>query len=131
MRTYETTIILDAQLEEEMRDARVERYAQFLTDGGATEMTIDRRGTRRLAYLLNKRDQGDYTFLRYIAPEPLPADLERETRIDEAVLRFMTILLHPRPLAETERLALMGLAPKADGVVAPSDDDRDDDEEDE
>ncbi|MCY3868293.1 MAG: 30S ribosomal protein S6 [Gemmatimonadetes bacterium] len=97
-RDYEMALIVDTQVD---TDATVERYASILADQGATVVNVDRWGARRLAYEIQKRQQGDYTFFYFQADPGAIADVERACRLDEAVLRHL-ILQTEIPLQEEE-----------------------------
>ena len=87
-REYEMALIVDTQ---EDADATVKRYEALLADQGAAVVNIDRWGTRRLAYEIQKRQQGDYTFFYFEADPGAIANVERACRLDEAVLRHLIL----------------------------------------
>jgi len=93
---YETALVLDPHLEEEGTAQRIQRYVDLLTEKGARDLREDRRGMRKLAYNIKGKDgewrtQADYTFLLYTAPPECISEVEAELRLDEDVLRYMTI----------------------------------------
>ncbi len=91
-RTYETVVIFDSSLPEEQVEERIQRYRGILTENGESPFKVDLWGTRKLAYPIDKKEQGVYAVLRY---ESLPAALtefERIARIDEMVLRQLTVV---------------------------------------
>ena len=53
---YETALVLDPQLEEEGLNERVQRYVDMLTENGAQDLRVDRRGVRKLAYDIKGKD---------------------------------------------------------------------------
>ncbi len=87
-REYEMALIVDTQ---ENADETVSRYESLLVDEGATVVNIDRWGVRRLAYPIDKRQQGDYTFFYFEADPGAIADVERACRLDEAILRHLIL----------------------------------------
>ncbi|MCY3680030.1 MAG: 30S ribosomal protein S6 [Gemmatimonadetes bacterium] len=98
-RDYEMALIVDSQ---ENADETVEHYASLLADQGATVVNIDRWGVRRLAYEIQKRQQGDYTFFYFQADPGAIADVERACRLDEAVLRHLILQTEIPPQEEEE-----------------------------
>ena len=93
---YETTLVLDPLLEEEGLNERVQRYVDMLTENGAQDLRVDRRGVRKLAYNIKGKDnewrtQADYTFVLYDAPTSVVKPVEEQLRLDEEVLRFLTV----------------------------------------
>ena len=87
-REYEMALIVDTQ---ENVDETVKRYEELLADQGATVVNVDRWGMRRLAYEIQKRQQGDYTFFLFEADPGAIADVDRACRLDEAVLRYLIL----------------------------------------
>lgn len=106
MPLYETTVVINSTLEESVIDERIQKIADLLTQSGAKDIRPDRRGVRRLAYSIRGKDgqwrtQADYTFLFYEAPGTAVRTLESQLRIDEDVLRYMTVRYdHEPPAAE-------------------------------
>ncbi len=93
---YETALVLDPLLEEEGLNERVQRYVDMLTENGAQDLRVDRRGVRKLAYNIKGKDnewrtQADYTFVLYDAPTSVVKPVEEQLRLDEEVLRFLTV----------------------------------------
>ncbi len=103
-REYEMALIVDTQVD---ADATVDRYASLLADQGATVVNVDRWGVRRLAYEIQKRQQGDYTFFYFEADPGAIADVERACRLDEDVLRHLILQseLPPQEEEDAEELA--------------------------
>jgi len=91
MPIYETVFVLDAQLEDSPRDKRVQEVLNFLSQHAEQVIKVERWGNRRLAYEIKKRQQGYYVLVQYEAPGTMIAELERMFRLDEAVLRYLTM----------------------------------------
>lgn len=91
MRHYETMFILKPTLVEEEIRAKIEMFKEVITkNGGEIETCLD-MGMRNLAYEIEKNKRG-YYFVIYFKAEPsLIAELERNYRINEDVLRFIVI----------------------------------------
>ena len=98
-REYEMALIVDTQAD---ADATVERYASLLADQGAAVVNIDRWGTRRLAYQIQKRQQGDYTFFYFEADPGAIARVDRACRLDEDVLRHLILQTEIPPQVEED-----------------------------
>jgi len=56
---------------------------------------VDRWGKRRLAYTIRKRSHGEYAAFYYEADTALPSELEKRLRINENVLRWLTVAENP------------------------------------
>ncbi|MCK4536338.1 MAG: 30S ribosomal protein S6 [Desulfuromonadales bacterium] len=93
MRTYETIFIVHPDIVGDDLDAVIDKYKQILTDEGANVLKADNWGTRTLAYLVKKQSQGCYVLMIFDGPPPAIAEFERRMRIDEAIIKFQTVLL--------------------------------------
>jgi len=105
LREYETTFVLDAGLEEEALTGEIQRVEEIITAGGGEVTKVERWGIKRFAYLLKKRRQGYYVHIRFSAPQKLPRELESFYKLNEQVLRYLTVLSQPlkeRPAATAE-----------------------------
>ena len=96
MRTYETIIIVHPEAVGDDLTAVIDKYKQILTDQGATVLKADNWGTRTLAYPVKKRSRGLYILAEYSGGPELVAELERNMRLDERVLKFITVKLEDR-----------------------------------
>ena len=91
MRFYETMFILKPTLTQEETTAKIDFFKSVLTNNGASiEATID-MGIRNLAYEIKKCKRGYYFVIYFKAPPTLVAELERNYRINEEVIRFIVI----------------------------------------
>lgn len=93
MRHYETTYILRPNLGEDQFTEIIERTNSLITNDGGTIIAFDRWGMKRLAYEIKKEVQGYYVYVNYAAPGHTIEELERIFRIDDRLLRFLTVKL--------------------------------------
>ncbi len=93
MRRYETVVIADPDLSEEQRVPLFERMTEIINQEGGFLIKTDEWGSRKLAYEIKNKPRGYYVRLEYCGMGPLVDELERFYRIDDRVLKFMTILL--------------------------------------
>jgi small subunit ribosomal protein S6 len=93
MKQYETIFITDPDLSEEDRDQLFERTKGLISNQGGFLVKFDEWGARKLAYDIRKKNRGYYVRLDYCGDGPLVGEMERNFRIDDRVLKFMTILL--------------------------------------
>jgi small subunit ribosomal protein S6 len=91
MTCYETLFILKPTLTDEETAAQVGKIKTILTNEGAELLATDDMGMRKLAYPIEKNDRGCYTVLLYKAEGTMLNELERNLRINEEVLRFLTV----------------------------------------
>jgi small subunit ribosomal protein S6 len=104
MRQYETVFIVHPDLGEEDTTALVDRYQQILETHRARILKVDVWGRRTLAYMIRKQTKGVYVLFEYGAQAEAVFELERNFKIDEQILRFLTVMTQPRfqPPAEEE-----------------------------
>lgn len=97
MRRYETILILDPELGGEQRAPILDRIRETIAREGGTLVRIEEWGTRRMAYAIRKKERGWYARIDYCAGAAAVSEIERFCRIDERVLRYLTVLLDSRP----------------------------------
>ncbi|MDB9493756.1 30S ribosomal protein S6 [Spirulina major CS-329] len=90
-RNYEMMYILRPDLSEDQISAAVTKYQDLLTEYGATEITNDVWGRRRLAYPIQKFNDGIYVLVHYSGDGKQVAAVERMMRLSEDVLRFLSL----------------------------------------
>ena len=95
---YETTFIVSASLEDSQIEAAINRTQEFITRNGGEISAVNRWGRRRLAYPIQKKNNGFYINLEYTADGSLIAQLERTFLLDENILRFLSIKLNKKAL---------------------------------
>ncbi|MEN9354846.1 MAG: hypothetical protein RL318_2171 [Fibrobacterota bacterium] len=92
---YETVVLIDAMLEDAAIEATVEKFRALIAENGDI-LRVDRWGKRRLAYVIAKRTHADYVIFYYHANKAgLIAEVERALRLDESVIRFLTVVDNP------------------------------------
>jgi small subunit ribosomal protein S6 len=98
---YETMYILRPDLSDEQVEQAVAKYETIMRDQGATDVEIQNRGKRRLAYEIGKHRDGVYIQMNYIGGGNAIASMERSMRLSEDVIRYLTIK-QDAPAAEAE-----------------------------
>ena len=93
MRRYETIFIIDPDLSEEGRAPLFERLKDLFLQHNGLVVMIDEWGARKLAYEIKKKARGYYVRLDYCGAGILVNEIERFFRIDDRVLKYMTVLL--------------------------------------
>ena len=93
MRRYETTYILRPNLGEEQFSEIIERTNNIVTGDGGAIIDLKRLGNRKLAYEIKKETLGQYIYFDFAAPGSTILEMERIFRIDDRVLRFLTVKL--------------------------------------
>jgi small subunit ribosomal protein S6 len=93
MRRYETIIITDPDLSAEQRDPVLQRVADVVNQGDGYLALTDEWGARKLAYEIKKKDRGYYIRFDFCGTGAVVSEMERFFRIDDRVLKYMTVLL--------------------------------------
>lgn len=93
MRKYETVFILEPSLDNEGIEAKINRFNETITANGGNILKQDKWGLRNLAYPIAKKTQGYYAVTVFEGKGETLAELERAYRLDEQVLRHLTIVM--------------------------------------
>jgi small subunit ribosomal protein S6 len=91
MNQYEVALIIRPEVDQEGQDAIIERLSEILTTDGGQVDNVESWGRRRLAYPINKVQEGFYYFVQgQFATSVLP-ELDRSIKLSESILRHMVI----------------------------------------
>lgn len=94
MRTYELMFVVDPRVSDEEVTTMTQEYRQMITAGGTAEITTEENwGRRKLAYPINKLNEGKYVLFFIQSPggkTPLP-EVEHRMRQNDKILRFLTV----------------------------------------
>jgi small subunit ribosomal protein S6 len=90
-RTYEIMFIVRPDVEEAEQDKLIETFSGYVTSGGGSIKSTEKMGRRRLAYTVQKFNDGFYVLLVVEAPASLVGELERRLRVQESVIKFITV----------------------------------------
>lgn len=93
MRRYETIAIIDPDLSDEKRAEVLEKTTDLIPKEGGFLIMLDEWGNRKLAYEIKKKVRGYYVRIDYCGMGSLVDEMERSFRIDDKILKFMTVLL--------------------------------------
>lgn len=91
MALYEQVCITRPELSTTQVDGLKEKLTTILTDNGGKVVGSEYWGSRRLAYRIKKNRKGHYLFLKIDSPPAAIHELERLMRIEEDVIRFLTV----------------------------------------
>lgn len=115
-RMYESTVIINASLDDAQVEAVIARISDTIAKNGGTITALNKWGRKRLSYPINKKTNGFYVNIEFTAPPTLVAALERSYQLDEMVLRYLTIALE-RKAIEARKAAVA--APPAEAPDVP------------
>lgn len=93
MPIYETVFLSRQDLTEGQVKDQTEKYAKVIKDQGGKVLKEEQWGLRTLAYKINKSKKAHYTLIEFDAPGTAVIELERLMRIDEDVMRSLSIRL--------------------------------------
>ncbi|MDJ0785147.1 MAG: 30S ribosomal protein S6 [Desulfosarcinaceae bacterium] len=93
MKRYETIVIIDPDLSKEAEAPIFERVNDLIPQLGGFLIETDDWGTKKLAYDIKKKSRGHYVRFDFCGDGALIQEMERFYRIDDKVLKFMTVLL--------------------------------------
>jgi small subunit ribosomal protein S6 len=99
---YETTFILDPGMDENRVLQEIEHVSQWIKDLGGQVQDVQRWGKRRLSYEINRKRDGIYTLIVYEGPGALVKEIERRMRLNESVMRALTVLHVPPELTQPQ-----------------------------
>lgn len=91
MNKYELALIVNAKVEDEVRNETVEKAKEFIARFGGTVTNVDDWGKKRLAYEIQKVREGYYYFIQFESDADCPAEVEKRVRIMDNVLRFLCV----------------------------------------
>ena len=104
LRRYETIFIVQTDLPSDEAGGLIDRYAGIINGMDGTVIKVENWGKRRLAYPIEKRRDGVYVRIDFVAQYKVVTELERNLRIDDTILRFQTVKLSDKvDMAEIER----------------------------
>lgn len=91
IREYEISLITRGDLSDADHQKTAEKYEEILTRDGGTIINRDDWGVKKLCYPINRQYRGRYFMYDIAASAVNIAEAERLMRIDESVLRYMTV----------------------------------------
>jgi small subunit ribosomal protein S6 len=129
-RSYEIMFIIRPDVDEAETDKIVETFSGYVTAGGGSITSAEKWGRRRLAYTVNKFNDGIYILLIVDAPANAIAEIERRLRVSEQIIKFITVRMDEENKrvakikkhrdAHVKRSALPTSAPESADAPAPA-----------
>ena len=126
-RIYEELFILRPDITDEEVTPVIDQVRGIITQAGGAIDKEERWGVRKLAYRIEKRAEGCYVLIQFSAPAATVKELERRLRVNDAVLKFLTVRIDEKlkwlekRKKEREKRAARRPAPVA-APAAPTDD---------
>jgi small subunit ribosomal protein S6 len=126
MRVYEELFIIKPDAPEEEVDGFVDQVKQVITTGKGTVDKVDKWGVRKLAYRVQKYNEGIYVLVQFSSEPGLVKEVERRLRVTDMVMKFITVRIdekmkkiEKRKKAREKRAARRP-APPAPAPAAPA-----------
>ncbi len=113
---YESVVIINAALEDEQINSIISKIEEYLKNKESEITETERWGRKRLAYPIQKSKSGYYVIFRFIAETSVISGLERMYRLDENIIRYLTVALDAKAL---EDLALQKEKAAQEAVITP------------
>ena len=130
MRRYETIFILRPNAGEDEINKVVESTSKIIIDEKGTIIELDKWGMKKLAYLIKKESLGYYVYCDYAGTPAAVTEIERKFRIDDTVLKYMTIKTANSITEEGIQEALAAISAKATAQLESEETDTTDSDED-
>lgn len=119
---YESTIVINGALDDDAITAIVNRVTEYMTRNGAANLAADHWGRRRLAYPIEKKNNGYYVQFEFDGPGEFIHQLERFYQLDEQIIRYLTLTLDEKDLRKRadmrQRLAAAEAEAEAAAIAA-------------
>jgi small subunit ribosomal protein S6 len=87
MHQYELMVILDPEIDERTVAPSLDKFLNVIRNDGGTVDKVDIWGRRRLAYEINKKNEGIYAVVDFTAESKTTDELDRQLNLSEAVMR--------------------------------------------
>ncbi|MCA9500400.1 MAG: 30S ribosomal protein S6 [Nitrospirales bacterium] len=98
MKLYESLCILRPVQVETENDRVIEKMKEVLNQAGANILKLDNSGKKKLAYDIQHERKGTYITVQFEGPPTVVFELERFQRMEDQVMKFMTVRLNPSDL---------------------------------
>lgn len=117
MRRYETIFILRPNVGEDEINRVIENTTQIILNEKGTILEMNKWGMKKLAYLIKKESLGYYVYCDFAGTPAAVAEIERKFRIDDMVLKYLTIKTADSMTEENIQDALAEISAKASAPV--------------
>lgn len=101
---YESVVIINAALDDEQVTSTITKIEDHLLSKDSKIDEIEKWGRKRLAYPIQKSKSGFYVLFRFNAETSVIKDLERLFRLDENIIRYLTIVLDSKDLDHIQKM---------------------------
>ncbi len=117
---YESAVLISAALEEEQIQSIISRIKELISSNDGEITDVEDWGRKRLAYMIKKSKIGYYIIFQFNAYPQIISTLEKFYKLDENILRYLTIKLTKNALEQFEKNKAQSLA-EANNVIVKDD----------
>lgn len=114
---YESAVLINAALEEDQIQSIISRIKELISSNDGEIMDIEDWGRKRLAYMIRKSKIGYYIIFQFNAYPQIISTLEKFYKLDENILRYLTIKLTKNALEQIEKNKALSLAEENNAIV--------------
>ena len=100
---YELTYIINPVLEDDQYEEIVNKFTEFIRDNGGEIDEVDEWGIRKFEYEMDGKSSGYYVNAYFTAPGELIEKLERTLRIDDHIMRYLTLKYDAKMMRHREQ----------------------------
>ena len=113
---YESAVLINAALEEDQIQSIISRIKELISSNDGEITDVEDWGRKRLAYMIKKSKIGYYIIFQFNAFPQIISTLEKFYKLDENILRYLSIKLTKNALEQIEKNKAQSLA-EADKVI--------------
>ena len=95
MKIYELTFILNTSLDDSAVETEIKKLTDQIIESGGKVLEVQLLGVKKMTYEIQKQRQGNYITIYYQAEPNIPKQLEKGMKLNESILRCLTIVLKP------------------------------------
>lgn len=88
--SYESIMVLNTKIGEDGMKALVEKFSGLISNNGTLD-SVEEWGKRKLAYPIQDETEGYYVFFNFTSAPTLPAELDRNYKITDGILRSLIV----------------------------------------
>jgi small subunit ribosomal protein S6 len=121
MNLYEKIVIIDPNIDDTAAEETVGKIKDIIINKGGEILKTENWGRRRLAYILNKHQKGNYVLILFKSPPATIMDLERFCKVTDSVIKFMVVKLTKKKQIESVLASIKEAETKKQAETAAAD----------
>ncbi len=91
MNQYQMLFIIDSSVQDEAKEALIQKFSDLITGLNGSINTVEKIGLRKLAYEINHKSEGYYVMIEFAADATVPAEVDRQMRINDGIMRHLIV----------------------------------------